>query len=202
MRCPRCFDDFEPHVRRCATCNLDLVSAERLPDDRAPELQHPAPRPRPVALAAQHLGRFHPTMATQVLALLEARGIDATVQRRDDHTEVAVPGASRDDVRAELVLRWDELLAGLEPDDAPEVLAAGGLTPGWFDAPLGGHIDRDGRLVVDAPTEDDADGSRTLGPAMIAGGAIIAVSGWQVVDLPALVLIGIGLIVLGLFLPR
>jgi hypothetical protein len=202
MRCPRCLDDYEPDVRRCATCHLDLVSAEQLSDDRAPTLEDPPPRPGSAALAAQHLGRFHPTMATRVLALLEARGIDASVQRHDDHTEVAVPGTWRDDVRAELVLRWDELLAGLEPDDAPEVLAAGGHAPGWFDAPLGGHIDRDGRLVVDAPTEDDADGSRTLGPAMIAGGAIIAVSGWQVVELPALVLIGIGLIVLGLFLPR
>jgi hypothetical protein len=202
MRCPRCLDDYEPHVRRCATCHLDLVPAEQLPDDHAPELQDPPPRPGSAALAAQHLGRFHPTMATQVLALLEARGIDAAVQRHDDHTAVAVPGTWRDDVRAELVLRWDELLAGLEADDAPAVLAAGGHAPGWFDAPLGGHIDRDGKLVVDAPTEDDADGSRTLGPAMIAGGAIIAVSGWQVVELPTLVLIGIGLIVLGLFLPR
>ncbi|MFO7961460.1 MAG: hypothetical protein R6U94_10985 [Nitriliruptoraceae bacterium] len=141
-------------------------------------------------------------MATQVLALIEERGIDATVHAHDDHTEVAVPGTWRDDVRAELVLRWDELLAGLEPDDAPEVLAAGGRTPGWFDAPLGGHIDRDGKLVVDAPAEDDAEGGRTLGPAMIAGGAILVVSGWQVVELPALVLIGIALAVLGVFLPR
>ncbi len=202
MRCPRCHDDYEPHVRRCTSCHLDLVPAEQLPEGQLPESGHPAARPDPAALTAQQLGRFHPTMATPVLALLEERGIDATVHHHDDHTEVAVPGTWRDDVRAELVLRWDELLAGLEPDDAPEVLAAGGHTPGWFDAPLGGHIDRDGRLVVDAPTEDDADGSRPLGPAMIAGGAIIAVSGWQVVELPALVLIGIGLIVLGLFLPR
>lgn len=202
MRCPRCLDDYEPHVRRCATCHLDLVPAEQLSDGGAPERDRPAGRPDPTAPAAQHLGRFHPTMASQVLDLLAERGIDAEVHPHDDHIEVAVASTWRDDVRAELVLRWDELLAGLEPDDAPEVLAAGGHTPGWFDAPLGGHIDRDGRLVVDAPTEDDVDGSRTLGPAMIAGGVILAVSGWQVVELPALVLIGIGLVVLGLFLPR
>ncbi len=202
MRCPRCLDDYEPHVRRCATCHLDLVPAEQLPDGGAPGPQLPAPRPDPAGTSAQHLGRFHPTMATQVLALIEDRGIEAAVHSHDDHTEVAVPGTWRDDVRAELVLRWDELLAGLEPDDAPEVLAAGGHTPGWYDAPLGGHIDRDGKLVVDAPIEDDADGGRTLGPALIAGGAILVVSGWQVAELPALVLIGIALVVLGVFLPR
>ncbi|MGM0618526.1 MAG: hypothetical protein ACQEUI_10350 [Actinomycetota bacterium] len=181
---------------------MDLVPAEQLPDDGALEPDRPAPRPDPAGTSVQHLGRFHPTMATQVLALIEERGIEPAVHPHDDHTEVAVPGMWRNDVRAELVLRWDELLAGLEPDDAPAVLATGGHTPGWFDAPLGGHIDRDGKLVVDAPAEDDADGGRTLGPAMIAGGAILVVSGWQIVELPALVLIGIALVVIGLFLPR
>lgn len=202
MRCPRCLDEYEPHVRRCATCDLDLVPAEELSADGTLEREPPAARPDPSAATAQHLGRFHPTMATQVLALLEDRGIEAAVQHHDDHTEVAVPGAWRDDVRAELVLRWDELLAELEADDAPAVLAAGGHAPGWFDAPLGGHIDREGRLVVDAPTEDEVDAGRTVGPALIAGGAILAVSGWLVVELPALVLVGLGLLVVGLFLPR
>lgn len=202
MRCPRCLDDYEPHVHRCASCGVELVPAEQVGDEVAPELQAETPRASATTTAAQHLGRFHPTMAARVLTLLEDRGIDAVVQRHDDHTEVAVPGRWRDDVRAELVLRWDELLAALEADDAPAVLATGGHAPGWFDAPLGGHIDRDGRLVVDAPAEDDVDGGRTLGPAMIAGGAILAVSGWLVVEQPVLVLVGIGLLVLGLFLPR
>jgi len=202
MRCPRCLDDYEPHVHRCATCGVELVPAGQLGDDLVPEREPRPTRPDPTTAAAQHLGRFHPTMAARVLSLLEDRGIDAAVQRHDDHTEVAIPGTWRDELRAELVLRWDELLAGLEADDAPAVLATGGHAPGWYDAPLGGHIDRDGRLVVDAPAEDDVDGGRTLGPAMIAGGAILAISGWLVVDLPALVLTGIGLLVLGLFLPR
>lgn len=202
MRCPRCLDDYEPHVHRCTACDVALVPAEQVSADQPREREFPAPRPDPAAAAAQHLGRFHPAMATRVLVLLADRGIEAAVHQHDDHTEVAVPGTWRDDVRAELVLRWDELLAGLEADDAPAVLAAGGHAPGWFDAPLGGHIDRDGKLVVEAPAEDDADSGRTLGPAMIAGGAILAVSGWLVVELPVLVLIGIGLVVLGLFLPR
>jgi hypothetical protein len=202
MRCPRCFDDYEPGVTECASCRLELVPAEQLEGgDGTPPTPAPA-RPDPQAMTAQHLGRFHPTMAAAVLALLEERGIDAEVTTHDDHTELAVAGRWRDDVRAELVLRWDELLESLDPDAAPGVLATGGHAAGWFDAPLGGYIDRDGKLVVDGPTEDDTDGGRTLGPAMIAGGAILAVSGWQVVELPALVLVGIGLIVLGLFLPR
>ncbi|TVP69309.1 MAG: hypothetical protein EA340_07425 [Nitriliruptor sp.] len=202
MRCPRCFDDYESGVSRCATCRLDLVPADQLLGrDGRPPVPAPA-RPDPAALAEQHLGRFHPRMAEAVLALLAGRGIRATVATHDDHTEVAVPGTWRDELRAELVLGWDDLIEALDPDDAPAVLGAGGHAPGWFDAPLGGYIDRDGKLVVDAPPEDDADSRRTLGPAMIAAGAILAVSGWQVVEVPALVIIGVGLVMLGLFLPR
>lgn len=201
MRCPSCFDEYEPHVRRCATCGNALVSDDALRredgtlrDAEEPELQQ-------VDREMRHLGRFHPALAPHVLALLEGKGIETTHQLGDDAVMITVPGGWRDDVRAELVLRWDELLAGLEADAAPDVLASGGHTPGWPDAPLGGAIDRDGRLVVDAP-DDEADGSRTLGPAMLVGGAILALSGWQVVDSPALIIAGLGVMLLGLFLPR
>jgi hypothetical protein len=201
MRCPSCFDEYEPHVRRCATCGNELVPDEALRredgslrDPVEPELQH---RDR----AMRHLGRFHPALAPHVLALLEGKGIEAAQQAGDDTVTITVPGGWRDDVRAELVLRWDELLGGLDADEAPDVLAAGGHTPGWPDAPLGGAIDRDGRLVVDAPDEE-TDGGRTLGPAMLVGGAILALSGWQVVDSPAVLLAGLAVMLLGLFLPR
>ena len=202
MRCPRCFDDYEPGVTRCAACRLDLVPAEELTTDDGTA---PVPAAAPLTdadLAERPLGRFHPVMAEQVIGLLAERGIEAVTHVHDDHTEVWIPGTWRDEVRAELVVRWEELLGELDPDDAPEVLASEGHAPGWMDAPLGGYIDRDGRLVVDAPPEDDADSRRTLGPAMIAGGAILAVSGWLVVEVPALVILGAALVLLGLLLPR
>jgi hypothetical protein len=201
MRCPSCFDEYEPHVRRCATCGNELVPDEALRredgslrDAAEPELQH-------LDRAMRHLGRFHPALAPHVLGLLEDKGIEAAHQAGDDTVTITVPGNWRDDVRAELVLRWDELLAKLDVDEAPDVLAGGGHTPGWPDAPLGGAIDRDGRLVVDAP-DGEADGGRTLGPAMLVGGAILALSGWQVVDSPALLVAGLAVMLLGLFLPR
>jgi hypothetical protein len=201
MRCPSCFDEYEPHVRRCATCGNELVPDEALRGEDGSLRDAEEPVLQRLDRAMRHLGRFHPALAPHVLALLEGKGIDAAQRVTDDEVAITVPGSWRDDVRAELVLRWDELLAALDPDEAPEVLATGGHTPGWPDAPVGGAIDRDGRLVVDAP-DDEADGGRTLGPAMLIGGAILAISGWQVIESPALMIAGIAVMILGLFLPR
>ncbi|MFP4311317.1 MAG: hypothetical protein ACLFS9_04960 [Nitriliruptoraceae bacterium] len=201
MRCPSCFDEYEPHVRRCATCGNELVPDEEL---RREDGTLPEPvEPEHVQLdqTMRHLGRFHPAVAPHVLALLESKGI-ATVQRLgDDEVAISVPGSWRDDNRAELLLRWDELLAALDADQAPDVLGTGGHTPGWRDAPLGGAIDRDGRLIVDAP-DDEEDRGRTLGPATVIGGAILALSGWQIIDAPGLIVAGIAVMIVGLLLPR
>lgn len=201
MRCPSCFDEYEPHVRRCATCGNELVPDEELLTEDGSLPAAAEPDHRHLDRTLRHLGSFHPAVVPHVVALLEEKGIEVAQHLGDDEVALSVPGGWRDDVRAELLLRWDELLAALDADEAPDVLAAGGHTPGWPDAPLGGAIDRDGRLVVDAP-DDEADGSRTLGPAMLVGGAILAVSGWQVVDAPALIIVGIGVMIVGLLLPR
>ena len=200
MRCPNCLDEYEAGVERCATCRVALVPEDELPDDAAPDRLREATVPQ--APHEVHLGTFHPAMAREVEALLDERGIDHDRRERDDAVQVRVDQRWRDDVRAELLLRWDELLADLEVDEAEDVLPTGGQAPGWLDPPVGGHIDRDGRLVVEGPAEDDTDSSRTLGPAMIAGGLILAVSAWQVVEVPALVLLGVALAIVGLLIPR
>ncbi len=200
MRCPNCLDEYEAGVDRCATCRVALVPEDELPDDATPDRLREATVPR--APHEVHLGTFHPAMARQVAALLDERGIEHDRREHDDRVELRVDRQWQDDVRAELLVRWDELLADLEVEDAADVLPTGGQAPGWLDPPVGGHIDRDGRLVVEGPEEDDPDSSRTLGPVMIAGGLILAVSAWQVVEVPALVVLGVALAVLGLLLPR
>jgi hypothetical protein len=201
MRCPSCFDEYEPHVRRCATCGNELVPDEALRRDDGSLVDPEEPEVQHLDRAMRHLGRFHVALAPHVLALIEGKGIEVAQHLGDDEVTITVPGTWRDDIRAELLLRWDEVLAAVDADQAPDVLAAGGHPPGWPDAPLGGAIDRDGRLVVDAPDDED-DRSRTLGPAMVVGGAILALSGWQVIDSPALLITGLGVMLLGVFLPR
>lgn len=201
MRCPSCFDEYEPDVVRCAACDVELVTEEELDGDAAAQ-----PRPRPArpdaATGPRPLGRFHPDMVPQVLHVLREQGVEHDVRTRDDDVEVAVEAGRRDELRAELLMRWDDLLAELDADLAPEVLGSGEHAAGWLDAPRGSYIDRDGKLVVDAPPEDDADDRRTLGPTLVAGGAILALAGWQVLDVGAVIIAGVGLALLGLFIPR
>lgn len=198
MRCPNCLDEYEAGVTRCATCHVALVDDATLGDQAAaPPGTTPLPDRGPSGQV--HLGSFHPRILPSVLGVVRTDGVAHTVTEGDDAVSVTVDAAARDRLRADLLLRWDELLETVDADDAPEVLGSGTHAPGWFDAPAGGHIDRDGRLVVEA---DDGDGRRTLGPALLAGGAILAVSGWLVVDLMPVALLGVALAVVGLFLPR
>ena len=203
MRCPSCLDEYEPDVVRCVACDVDLVTQDELeePGDTSAK---PRPRPAraPVQEGSRPLGRFHPDILPLVLEVLQEKGVEHDVRTRDDEVEVAVEATWRDELRAELLMRWDDLLAELDTDLAPDVLAAGDHAAGWFDAPTGSYIDRDGKLVVDAPPEDDDDDRRTLGPTLVAGGAILAIAGWQVVDVGAVIIAGVALALIGLFIPR
>ncbi|HSK24388.1 MAG TPA: hypothetical protein VK906_14480 [Egicoccus sp.] len=178
---------------RCADCGIDLVAD---PGTEAP--------PEDVPLA--RLGIFHPRMATLVGEALRERGIRHEVRPAPDNggTAVLVDPGWRDEVRAELALRWGELVAGLPEDEVVEVLASGGTAPGWFDPPRGGYVDRAGRLVVDPGEDEEAaqDASRIAGPALLTAGAILAISGWYVFDSTAVALAGVALLVVGLFIPR
>lgn len=188
MRCPRCLDDFEPHVSVCPTCRVVLGDLEVA---------------APAVVADTRLGVFHPLVAEELAALIERRGIAVDRRTEDDEVVLLVARDHRDDLRAELTVTWPDLLRRLPEEAAALVLDEGGTSPGWYDPPRGGHVDRQGRLVVD--TEEDAaaeDAARVLGPGLLTVGAILVIVGLFVLDSAAITVLGVGMAVVGLFLPR
>lgn len=188
LTCPVCGDEYEEGVVECADCGVPLA-----PPDHAPA-------PRTDAL----LGTFHPVPAQQVLAMLERRGIPHDSVEADGRVEVLVERQWRDDLRAELAVNWTDLVARLPQEQMYEVLSGGGKQPGWYDAPQGGWVDRAGRLKVDADTTEhlEQDASRTVGPALVGTGAVLLLMGWYIGGAEWMVVLGIGLVLVGLFLPR
>jgi hypothetical protein len=195
MRCPSCHDEYEPHVRTCATCGIPLVPADAVST---------AAVPAPVPHANARLGTFHPAVAASIQGLLDRRGIVHDERTEDGRITVLVEQEWRDDLRAELTLTWGELVRGLPEEQVVEVLGAGGSTPGWYDPPRGGYVDRQGRLVVDVDDGEDAedDAARVVGPGLLTVGALLVVVGWYVLDSAAVTVAGLGLVLLGLFTPR
>ena len=191
MQCPRCHDEYQDHVTQCATCGCALVS------DGAPEPVVVEPR-------TQHLGRFHPAIVPEITRLLDRRGIHYELRRSDDDVEVMVSGEWRDDLRAELTMTWAELLGRVDPAVAIGLSSGGGSAPGWHDAPRGGYVDRVGRLVVEPGEveEQETDAARVIGPALLTAGAIAAIAGWYLLDVEALVVIGVLLALIGVLTPR
>lgn len=218
IRCPICDDRHEAGTSVCPGCgtNLDDLAgaaqigvsdtasstgadqAASMPFDGVDPASFEPSEPGPPEAP---LGIFHPMVATGVTGMVRRRGVAHVVVERDDEVELRVDPAWRDDLRTELMLTWDELLGALDPDDADVVReSAAGTTPGWLDAPRGGYIDRSGRLVVS--DADDPEDARIVGPALITVGAILAVISWSILDSDALLTGGIGMVVLGLLLPR
>ncbi|MEX1178434.1 MAG: hypothetical protein WEB09_08220 [Nitriliruptor sp.] len=145
------------------------------------------------------LGRFHPAVAGRLGELLYRRGIEHRVVTRDDDTELYVDAAHQGDLRAEFALTWAQIVHGLPADDAVAVLGLGGATPGWYDAPEGGWVDRAGRFVVDA---GDGEGARMAGPAIAAAGAVILLLGWYAGAGAGVLIGGAALLLLGALIPR
>ncbi len=190
MRCPQCRDEYEAGVAVCADCRVPLV---------------PSDQPLPPRVDAP-LGRFHPLVAERLEALLDHRRIAYERVTDDTGVELIVDRDFRDDLRAELVVSWNDIVGRLPEDDMYAVLAAGGSQPGWFDAPRGAWVDRQGRLQVE-PTEDEArtaDAGRTTGPVLLTLGIVLALFGWYGGGSlkEVAVLLGLGMVVAGLFLPR
>lgn len=207
MRCPNCNDEYEPHVTRCADCRVPLVDSDE--DDPAAPRPDPGLRARSTAAAGRvpdapqevRLGLFDPAVVDLVTARLQRDGVAHTAVEHDGSVELRIDRAERDDVRSELAINWDEVVAQLE-DDEREHLDDEGPAPGWLDAPRGGHIDRAGRLVVDADDAEEWESSRVLGPGLLVGGAAIGLLGWLLVDSGALITLGIAMVAIGVFIPR
>lgn len=189
MRCPRCQDEYEDHVVVCPDCGINLSDSD-------------APPPVVVRVDAR-LGRFHPAVAAELLALLERRGIAHDTVTAADAVAIVVDRSHRDDLRAELTLTWSEVVRRLDEDDAAAIGADGGSTPGWYDPPRGGYVDRAGRLVVDGEEDDsEHDAARVIGPGLVAAGAVLLIVGWYVLDSAAVAVAGAALALLGPLLPR
>jgi hypothetical protein len=195
MRCPRCHDDYEDGVVRCADCRIELV-----PEDQVdPDGESAAP-----ADVDARLGRFHPAVAERIGELLFRRAIPHLLRVHDDGVEVLVERSWRDDLRTEFALGWNEVFRTLDEEVADEVRETGGSAPGWYDAPRGGHVDRHGRTVLDLDDQEEAatDAARVIGPLLLTTGAIAVVGGWYLMSSSAIVVTGIALIIVGLFTPR
>ncbi len=189
MRCPRCQDEYEDHVVVCPDCGINLSDTD-------------APPPVVVRVDAR-LGRFHPAVAAQLLRVLERRGIAHDTVSAPDAVAIVVDRSHRDDLRAELALTYGDLVRRLDGEVAADVLADGGSTPGWYDPPRGGYVDRAGRLVVDGEDDDsEHDAARVIGPGLVAAGAVLLVVGWYVLDSAAIAVAGAALALLGPLLPR
>lgn len=189
MRCPRCQDEYEDHVVVCPDCGINLSDTD-------------APAPIVVRVDAR-LGRFHPAVAAELLQLLERRGIAHETVTDPDAVAIVVDRDHRDDLRAELTLTYGDLVRRLDETVATELRSDGGSTPGWYDPPRGGYVDRAGRLVVDGADDDsEHDAARVIGPGLVAAGAVLLVVGWYVLDSAAIAVAGGALALLGLLLPR
>lgn len=189
--CPRCRDEYEHGTELCADCRVPLV-----PDDQ------PLP-PRVDRL----LGTFHPVMADRVVRLLQHRRIAHEVlpHPEGERYEVVVDRDFRDDLRSELAVNWTGIVGGLDPEQMYEVLGARtGSQPGWYDAPEGAWIDREGRLNVDAlPDEEQAeDAGRLWGPTLAVLGTVLGLFGWYAQRSAGLLVLGLAMLVVGLLSPR
>lgn len=187
--CPSCLDQYDDGVDRCHACGVPLV-----PDDA--ELP---------AQVDRLLGTFHVAVVDRVLAILSRRGIaHEAVPVDHDRVEVVVDRTFRDDLRAELAMNWEGIVASLDREVVADMALAGAPQPGWFDAPTSAWVDRDGRLQVDAGGDEEAmeEAGRLWGPTLVVIGVVVGLFGWYGQGSSALLVLGLCMAGLGLFLPR
>lgn len=195
MRCPNCRAEYEDDVAWCADCRTALV---------------PDGRPLPPRVDAR-LGAFHPAVAEHITSLLghrriahEALPTHSADEGTDGRIEILVDRDFRDDLRAELVVSYTDLIGRLPQEDMYAVLSSGGAQPGWFDAPRGAWVDKQGRLQVEGggDEEDEHEARRVLGPSLATVGIVLALFGWYAGDNGGLVFLGLAAAAIGMLLPR
>lgn len=195
VMCPRCGDEFEDGVLVC-------------PDDLVPLVANDdAEGATPVLVADRVLGRFAPGPGTLVVGMLQHRRHVHTAEADDEGVVVVrVDETVRDDLRAELVTKWPELLGALPPDERIALGRSGigrSRMPGWADPPADAWVDWEGRLrVVDDDEDRYDDATRIVGPSLAGLGVILVVFGLYA-DASAFVLVlGAIAAVTGVFIPR
>jgi hypothetical protein len=150
------------------------------------------------------LGTFHPIVAQRVVGMLNRRRLRHDVMPLDDRVEILMDRDRRDELRTELSLAWTDLMGQLPHDELFEVLSTGAPQPGWFDPPQGAWVDREGNVQVEGSAAEAAeqDARRVIGPSLAVVGLVLGLFGWYAGGSAALALIGIGLVALGVLLPR
>lgn len=194
MLCPSCGDAAVADDGICARCGFP------------PPVEAGAAADVVAEAGGARLGRFHKAAAPAVIEFAVRRDALTDVVRGEGEVEVRVPAERRDALRAELVLIWESLVETLDLEEQRAVRSAGGLLPGWQDAPDGVWVDRYGRLQVARSQEEaEEDQSRLLGPALAAAGLMLWLFAWYVGEgrLRLLAFVcGLALILVGTFLPR
>lgn len=187
--CPVCRDDFEDDIEVCPTDRVALVPGDQLPA---------------VAEDDASLGVFHPVAARTIIELATRRGVPVRVVTVDDErAELRVPASVRDRLRADLAVRWGEVVAAVAPDDRARLTGSGDRLVGWHDAPGGAWVDDHGRVRVDASAEEEAtiDAQRRIGPALAIVGALGLLLAWLADGGEVMWLLAGAALVLGLLLP-
>ena len=217
MRCPSCGDEYERALETCTTCGValvdedaphavDTVDAAGAVKDAAPSRSSADHTGARSAGATAVVGRFDPALATAVAEAVRDLGVEPTIEHEDGVCIVAVPSDARDGLRAHLAARYRTVLDRLDDEGFVALEEYRGPLPGWLDAPDGAWVDRAGRLHVAVPDEEEiaADDRRTLGPALVGLGLVLALLGWYAGgDLRAAGLVAcVPLVVVGLMLPR
>lgn len=184
--CPRCHDTYRDGVTTCVDCGLELLPDGAVLPARVDRL----------------LGTFDPVIADRLAGLLSHRGVPHRLMDVPTGTEVVVDRTAADDLRAELLVSWEGMLAGLEPEDRATL--AGTRLRGWIDPPEAPWIDRDGnvRVAADEAHESTHDAARLWGPTLVVVGGLMLLYGWYAGTSAGLVVLGIAAVVVGLFLPR
>lgn len=173
----------------CPTDGVVLVPTDELP---APPVEDAS------------LGVFHPATAVVVASLAAGRHVPVRAIEVDARTvELRVPADARDGLRAQLAVRWGDVVAAVPEEHRAAVADVGDRLVGWHDAPGGAWVDGQGRVRVEASAEEEAglDAARRVGPVLSVIGLLGLLLAWISDGGPGMWLAAGAAVLLGLLLP-